>query len=583
MSIKNGFLMDYLKRYKWSYMIGMLLLLAVDYFQMFIPQITGMITDGVTDGSMDQKGILQMVLLMIGITLTLGIGRIGWRYFIVGTSRKVERDVRTRLFAKWVTLDTYYFNTHKTGNLMAYATNDLNAIKMMMGNGIIIIFDAIIMTVMVIIKMAMYVDSELTLIAVIPMPLIAISSYWFGKRIRVRFGKKQEAFAKLSDKVQESFSGIKVIKAFVQEYYDMKDFKEICEENYDKNIHLTKLSAVLNPLMTFLVGVSLLIAIGYGGYKTMINEISIGDFVAFNQYILMLSWPMTAIAMGINVFAQGLASAKRIEEVLNEVPGVKDEGGTKVLGNLKGEIEIRNLNFSFPDSHQIALKDINLHIKPGQTLAILGKTGSGKSTFVNALLRLYNSPEGMIFFDGQDIMQHTVESVRQKIAYVPQDNFLFSTTVGNNIAFGKETWNEQNIIDAAKQADVHQNIIDFPEQYNTVVGEKGVALSGGQKQRVSIARALILDTPILILDDSLSAVDTRTEEQILQNLRQARKDKTTLVIAHRISTVRHADHIIVLDEGRIVESGNHEALLAQGGLYEEMNRHQKLEQEIHEA
>lgn len=573
----------YIMKYKWFYLFGILILLLVDYMQLFIPKITGIITDGIKDGSMNSKGIITMVITLIVVTLVMALSRIGWRYCIIGSSKKIERDLRADLFEKWIGLDAQYFNAHKTGNLMAYATNDLNAIRMMVGPGIITIFDAVMMTLLVIGQMAFDINLQLTLVAIIPMPFIAWGSYYFGKIIKKRFKIKQEAFALLSDKVQESFSGIKVIKSFVQEYYDLKDFDVIAEDNYDKNLKLAKLSAFLNPLVIFLVGTSLLISIGYGGYLTMVNEITIGEFVAFNQYILMLSWPMQAIAMGINTFAQGSASVKRIEEVLQVEAQVKDVKDAKELTQVIGEIKLSHLSFNFPDNNQQGLIDVNLEIHRGETLAILGRTGSGKSTLVNLLLRIYNAPEGSIYIDGHDIMKSTLQSVRRHIAYVPQDNFLFSDTIARNIAFGVDDLTQEQIEEAAKKADVHKNIMDFPEQYHTVVGERGTTLSGGQKQRVSIARALILDAPILILDDSLSAVDTKTEELILENLKEVREGKTNIIIAHRISTVRHADHIVVLEEGRVAEYGNHESLLKMQGIYAEMYEKQQLEEELSEA
>lgn len=573
----------YVMKYKWFYIFGVLILLLVDYMQLFIPKIIGMVTDGIKDGSMTSEGIITMVMTLIGVTLVMALSRIGWRYCIIGSSKKIERDLRADLFEKWVELDAQYFNAHKTGNLMAYATNDLNAIRMMVGPGVITIFDAVIMTFLVIGQMAFDINLQLTLVAIIPMPFIAWGSYYFGKIIKRRFKIKQEAFALLSDKVQEAFSGIKVIKSFVQEYYDLKGFDVIAEDNYDKNLKLAKLSAFLNPLVIFLVGTSLLISIGYGGYLTMVNEITIGEFVAFNQYILMLSWPMQAIAMGINTFAQGSASVKRIDEVLQVQAVVQDEEGAKALDQVEGNIKLSHLNFNFPDNNQQGLIDVNLDIKKGETLAILGRTGSGKSTLVNLLLRIYNAPEGTIYIDGKDIMKATVQSVREHIAYVPQDNFLFSDTIASNIAFGADHLTKEQIEEAARKADVHRNIMDFPEKYDTVVGERGTTLSGGQKQRVSIARALILDAPILILDDSLSAVDTKTEELILENLKEVREGKTNIIIAHRISTVRHADHIVVLEEGRVAEYGNHESLLEMQGIYADMYEKQQLEEELSEA
>ena len=582
--MKNHKIMKfYFTKYKIPYAAGLFILIfIVNYLQLFIPQIIGIVTDGVQSGTLTQAGIVNTVIQLLMIVLIVALGRIGWRFFIIGSARKIERDIRESLFEKWLTLDAVYFNQHKTGNLMAYATNDLNAVKMMMGQGVVIITDAIVLTVLVVWQMASYVDIKLTLLAILPMPFITLSSLYFGKHTRQRFGMKQAAFAKLSDKVQESFSGISVIKTFVQEENDINDFNQISKENYNKNIHLAKISAIMSPLMPFLVSVSLLITISYGGYLTMINEITIGQFVTFNQYILMLSWPMSAVAAGINIFAQGLASARRLEEVLNTEATVKDTPTTKPLEISTGEISIKNLSFNFPDNLQPGVKDINLEIKAGETVAILGRTGSGKSTLINLLLRVYNAPEASIYINGQDIMKHTLKSVRETFAYVPQDNFLFSETVRNNIAFGldEDEKTDEIIENVAKCANVHHNIVDFKNQYETVVGERGTMLSGGQKQRISIARALILDAPILILDDSLSAVDTKTEEAILKNLRQERLGKTTIIIAHRVSTVKHADKIIVLEKGQIIESGTHDILLEQNGVYAKMNEQQQLESEV---
>lgn len=572
----------YFIKHKWAYIAGFILVLFVDYIQMFIPEITGNVTDGIKDGSMTAEGIGIQLIFLLATALALVFGRMGWRFCLIGSSRKIETDIRNNLFKKWVTLDLNYYNRHKTGNLMAYATNDLNALRMMMGSGLIIIFDAIVLTMMVIIRMATRVDLTLTLWAILPMPIISLGGWYLGGKVKRRFTDKQKAFATLSDKVQEAFSGIKVIKAFAQEYYDLQEFESISKDNYEKNLKLAKISAIMGPATILLVGLSLLISIGYGGYLTMINEITIGQFVAFNQYILMLSWPMQAIAMGINVFAQGMASVRRLEDVLSEEPDVKDSSSAISLPPIKGSIKVKDLSFKFPDNGQVGLDHISFELEAGKTLAILGRTGSGKSTLMSLLLRLYNAPKGTIFFDGQDIMKASLESVRSQIAYVPQDHFLFSDTIANNIGFGREE-NMEKVQESAQNANVHHNIEDFPDKYETLVGERGTMLSGGQKQRISIARALILNAPILILDDSLSAVDTQTEEIILNNLRETREGKTNLIIAHRISTVQHADQIIVLDHGHIVEAGTHEELLSKEGIYADMYEQQKLEEEIETA
>ncbi|ONI38315.1 hypothetical protein AN639_07855 [Candidatus Epulonipiscium fishelsonii] len=569
-------LKQYIFKYKWFYVIGILMLWMTNVAQMYIPKATAAVTDGITIGNLDIDGVVEILKMLVLSILMIVIGRMGWRFTLVGSGRKIEKEIREALFTKWLKLDITYFNENKTGNLMAYATNDLNAIRMMTGMGVIVIFDAVIMSLMVIYTMATFVNLKLTLVAVIPMPIIAISGIYMKNHIHDRFLAKQRAFANLSDQVQESFAGIKVIKAFVQEKQTLDEFEKICQDNYIKNISLAKISAFMNPAMQFLVGVSLLISIGYGGYMTINNEITAGSFIAFNQYILMLTWPMSAITHAINVYAQGLAAAKRIEEVLNAEEVILDNENSISKDSLEGSISIKNFNFDFPDNNQPALRDINLEVKSGQTLAILGRTGSGKSTLVNILLRFYNIEENKLFLGGHDIMKLCIKTVRGNIAYVPQDNFLFSDTVKNNIGFGLWDYDDDLVQEAAKKANVHQNIINFSDKYETVVGEKGTMLSGGQKQRISIARALILAAPILILDDSLSAVDTKTEETILNNLKKVRNGKTNIIIAHRISTVRNADKIIVMEEGKIAEQGTHDSLIELGGIYAKMHKQQQL-------
>ncbi len=567
-----------MKKYRVAYVVGIMMLALTNCAQMYVPQITGQVTDGITDGSLTMEQVKALLLFLVVVIMTIVVGRISWRFFLVTSSRKIERDIRSQLFGKWLRLDVTYFNGHKIGNLMAYATNDVKAIQMMTGMGIVTLFDAIILTAMVVYNMASYVDIRLTLVAILPMPIIAIGGVFFKKHIKIRFTAKQQAFAMLSDKVQESFAGIKVIKAFVQEDPNREGFEAQCDDNYQKNIALTKIQAFMQPFMTFLIGISLLISIGYGGYMTLINEITVGEFIAFNQYILMLKWPMSAITKAITIYAQGMASANRIEGVLDELEVIAQEAIEAPCEPLKGSITIRDLNFHFPDTDKPAIEGLSLEVEEGQTLAILGRTGSGKSTLVNMLLRQYNLEEEKLYIGGKDIMTLPVRQVRQTIAYVPQDNFLFSDTVANNIGFGCDEFELEAVIEAAKEANVHENIVQFTNQYDTLVGEKGTMLSGGQKQRIAIARALILDAPILILDDSLSAVDTRTEEAILANLKEVRQGKTNILIAHRISTVKNADKIIVMGEGRLVEEGNHETLLAKQGIYAQMYAQQKLEE-----
>ncbi len=611
----------YIGRHKWAYIGGIVTLFMVDFLNLYIPEFTGDIADGLLYGTIDLNGVLYYVGMIFLVALALMVGRFFWRFFIFGSCRKIECEIREDLFSHLTGLSMDYYNTHKTGDLMSHFTNDLGAVRMSVGSAVISTFDAILMTVMVLAKMIIHVNVKLTLLAVLPLLVILFGGIFYGRAMKNRYEEKQQAFSRLTDEVQESISGIRVIKAFVQERQELKAFAKTNQNNKDKNMKVVRLQAIVMPLLDALVGLAGVITLLYGGYLVVEGEISGGQFVAFNQYITILVWPMIAVGDSINTFSQGLASMSRIQSIFDAEPEIRDTGKTDTsIQNLEGEICISGLNFRYKETLPEVLQDISVAVPKGSTLAILGRTGSGKTTIANLLLHMYNVKDGMISFDGRDINEIPLGVLREQIAYVPQDNFLFSDTLQTNIAFGvrkhrvlpkkqvkhklfltrKESldaYMEQELADresvadkiyddlegvqeAAKMACIHDNIMDFPKQYATMVGERGVTISGGQKQRSSIARALMKDAPILILDDSLSAVDTDTEEQILHNLRENRAGKTTIIIAHRISTIQNADHILVLDDGRMEEYGTHDELLKKGGIYAKLYEKQQLEQQL---
>ena len=582
------FIFQYIKRHRLQYILGIITLFIVDIANVFIPKMTGNITDGLKAGNIDWAGITHYLLILFLLGLTLAVGRFLWRYFLFGASRSIEKELRNDMFAHLETMDVEFYNENKTGDLMTRFTSDLNSIRMAIGMAVICVFDAVVMSAMVIVQMMHYVDVRLTLMAVIPMLFILFGELYYGKVIMARFKARQEAVSDLTDFVQESFSGIRVIKAFVREKAQRYAFARENQKNLEKNLDIARMQSVVMPFLDVIIGLSSLITLLFGGYLAVNGQISLGRFVAFNQYINMLVWPMLACGEAVNMFSMGGASLKRVKAVFDAEPEVKDpQNGDEGIRaaeevpvqehEIVGHIRLEHLTFTHQDSNEPVLNDITLDVPAGTTLAIVSKTGGGKSTLVNLLLHLYNTKRGMIFIDNRDINDIPLKELRENIAYVPQDNFLFSDTLRSNISFGVEDEDMEEIVAATKAACIHDSIAEFPDGYETIVGERGVTLSGGQKQRSSIARALMKDAPILILDDALSAVDTDTEEQILENLKVNRRGKTTILIAHRVSTIQNADRIMVLEDGKAKEIGNHEELMRQDGIYHGMVEQQQLE------
>ena len=571
------FICQYIRRHRLQYILGILTLFFVDYANIFIPKLTGVITDGLTAHSMDWVDVKRNLLYLFLLGLSLAVGRFFWRYFLFGASRSIEKELRNDMFAHLEKMDVEYYNEHKTGDLMTRFTSDLNAIRMAIGPAVISVFDASVMTFMVIFQMMYYVSMKLTLLTLIPMLLILFGEIYYGKIIRPRFTARQEAVSDLTDYVQESFSGIRVIKAFVREKSQRYHFLKENTNTMEKNLSIAKIQCFIIPLLDVVIGLSSLITLIYGGYLALLGDITLGRFVAFNQYINMLVWPMLACGDSVNMFSQGAASIHRVQEIFDSKPEVADTDKTEPVDEIKGEITFNHLSFIHRGHSEPTLEDINLHVPAGTTLAIIGRTGNGKSTLVNLLLHLYNTKPGMLLIDGKDINTIPLKTLRENIGYVPQDNFLFSDTLKSNIAFGAEDEDMGAITSATRAACIHENIVQFPDGYETIVGERGVTLSGGQKQRSSIARALMKNAPILILDDALSAVDTDTEEHILHNLKKNRAGKTTILIAHRISTIQNADIIMVLENGTAAEIGNHASLMEQHGIYYDMFEKQQLE------
>jgi ATP-binding cassette, subfamily B, multidrug efflux pump len=576
-------LREFLRENKRDYILGVFWIFFVDLIGIITPKIIGNFTDALKNGTVDHAGIMKYVGTIVGIAIFIGISRYYWRIYIMGASRKAEVYLREKFYTHLQNLSPNFFNHHKTGDLMAHATNDLSAVRQAMGPGFLSAIDPAFALTFTIIMMIYTVGLKLTLIALVPMPILALLVNLFGRVIHRRFGEVQEAFGTLTDRVQESFAGMRVVKSFVQEEAEISKFTAQNQENLKANLRLARINGFYNPMVQFISTLSFLVALAYGGIMVVDGTITLGEFVSFNTYLALMTWPIMAIGFVINMMQRGSASMERLNNILFTAPEIIDEADMIEKRFLGGALEFRNLTFTYPGTKTPVLRDINIIIPSGKTVAIIGRTGSGKSTLMNLLMRMYNPERGQLLLDGVDINRIPLETLRENIGYVPQENFLFSKTIRDNIGFSGKGYEQHEIEAAASLAQVHDNIINFPEGYDTMLGERGVTLSGGQKQRVSIARAVIKNPNILILDDSLSAVDTHTEEEILRQLKVIMQDRTSLIIAHRISTIKDADEIIVLDEGAILERGTHEQLLGNQGLYFELYQKQLLEEKIASA
>lgn len=582
----------YINRFYLKYaphlLLGLFALWLVDYLQLMIPELYQMVINGMNQGYVMVDGVQQtfdmaflldkICMPMVGVAIAIVFGRFLWRVSIFGAAIRVETNLRDEMFDHAKNLSREYYQQNKVGNLMSLFTNDLDTVQECYGWGFMQFFDALILGVLSVTKM-WHMNHMLTVLSLIPMALLFGCASIVGRVMTKKWDYRQECFSNLSDFSQESFSGIAVIKAFVKETRELLAFKKLNDENEVANIDFTKTSVLMRIMVSSFVESVMCIIIGYGGYLVYKGTFNAGQLMEFIGYFTAIVWPIMAVSELIDMTSRGKASLKRISELLDAEVTVKDRPGVGELKNVKGEIEFRDLSFRYPDGEFDELQHVSFTIQPGESIGLVGKTGAGKTTLVDLILRTYNVPDGTIFIDGQDVNSVSIHSVRENCAYVPQDNFLFSDTIARNIAFGDSQVDMDMVRHAAVLADVDDNISQFQQGYETVLGERGVTVSGGQKQRISIARALMKDAPILILDDSVSAVDTKTERAILDNLKQTRQGKTTILIAHRISTIEQMDKVLFIDGGTVAGFGTHEALYAENAAYRKMVDLQRLEEE----
>jgi len=577
-------LTPYLLRYKKTLLLGLATVVLSNLFNVIQPRLIGLAIDKLKTGTelhhIDEKSIVFYAAAVVGLSLIAGFFTFLTRQTIIVTSRHIEFDMRNDFLSHIQKLSLSYFQNTPTGDLMAHATNDINSVRNALGPGIMYPTDTL-MTFTMTLVMMFWSNWQLTLLALIPLPLVSYAVYKLGKLIHEKFEGRQEQFSRLTMRAQENLSGIRIVKAYVREKYEIDLFQDLSQDYLRRNLVLAKIQSLMWPLMFLLVGCSLVITVYVGGLKVMDGEISIGTLTAFFGYLSMLIWPMIAFGWVVNILQQGAASMARLSKIMDTKPEIDDSNVTiHSITDISGQIEFRNVSFIHKNASIPTLRNINLTIPAGATLAIVGYTGSGKSTLVNLIPRLYDATDGEVLIDGRNIKTIPLNVLRTHIGYVQQESFLFSDSILDNISYGVDNGSEEHVHMAAEVSQIAKDVVEFPNSFATMIGERGITLSGGQKQRTSIARAIMRNPKILILDDALSAVDTYTEEEILKRLKNVMENRTSIIISHRISTVKNADMIIVIDNGAIVERGKHEELVASGGIYAELYEKQLLEEEL---
>lgn len=572
-------LFSYMRRYRWGYFLGVLCVICTNAVWVLFPKVLQAAIDGL-DAGVTRARIVDFAGLLVAISVLKGIFLYSQRWILIGISRKIEFDLRNDLFRKLESQDTGFYREYRTGDIMARMTNDLNAVRMLLGPALMYSANTVFFTVGALFFL-LHISPLLTLVAWAPMPLASILIQYFGRRIHDRFEKIQESFSDISSQAQENYSGARLVRAFAREETQIEHFERLNLSYISRAQRLVQLMGMLWPTLEFILGIAMVITLLVGGHLVLHHQITAGEFVAFNTYMILLIWPIIAMGWVVNLFQRGTASVKRIDQLLRSNPHIDDSKADVSLASdaeIRGEIELRNLTFGYDE--RPVLRDISLHIAPGSSLAIVGPTGAGKSTLVNLLTRLFEAPEGSLLIDGRPVSSYPLTVLRRNIGMVPQETFLFSETIRENLAFGCQEATKEEILKAAEAAHIRQEFEDFPLGFETIVGERGLTLSGGQKQRSAIARALLKRPSILILDDALSSVDTYTEERILGGLRSYAAQATTILISHRVSTIRTADQIAVLDHGKIVELGTHDQLIALNGYYAGLYQKQQLEEEL---